>query len=124
MTDYKLPENAPLSLSETDLVGFLLPDAVIILENDFRTSGMELNIAGKIFGDVYDLRDVVVKKIIETGGPGSEPFYRLLYRIDIPETKVKELLHSPAGKPFEELIAETIIIRELQKAFYRKKFQS
>lgn len=114
----------PSSLSEIDLVNFLLPDAVGLLENDFRTSGIELNITGKIFGDVYDLRDLLVKEIARTGGPGSEQFYRLLYRVDIPEKKIKELWNAEAGKPFEELIAEAIIIRELQKAFYRKKFQS
>jgi hypothetical protein len=124
MTDYELPQDAPFSLRETDLVNLLLPDAVILLENDFRTSGIELNVSGKIFGDVFDLRDVVAKAIAETGGPGSEIFYRLLYRIDIPESRTKELLNSPAGKPLEELIAEAIIVRELQKAFYRRKFQS
>ena len=124
MKDYQLPEHAPLSLTDIELVNFLLPDAVQLLENDFRTSGLELKLSGKIFGDIYDLRDLLVKEIAKTGGPGSEQFYRLLYRVDIPETRIKELWNTEAGKSFEELIAEAIIIRELQKAFYRKKFQT
>lgn len=124
MTNFHLPENPPSSIAENDLVNFLLPDAILLLENDFLTSGMELKIAGVIFGDVFDLRELLAKEIAKTGGPASEKFYRLLYRVDIPETKVKEILSEGPGEPFEIRIAELIIIRALQKAFFRKKYKS
>ncbi|MEO5643514.1 MAG: hypothetical protein ABIQ40_05645 [Bacteroidia bacterium] len=119
-----LPENPPSSIAENDLVDFLLPDAILLLEKDFLNSGMELKISGVIFGDVFDLRELIAKEISKTGGPASEQFYRLLYRVDIPEIKVKEILNEAPGTPFEIRIAELIIIRALQKAFFRKKYKS
>ncbi len=124
MENFQLPEIPPSSIAESELVNYLLPDAIVLLENDFLISGIELKIAGKIYGDVFDLRELVAKAITKTGGPASEQFYRLLYRIDIPETKVKELLNEAPGEPFEIRVAELIIIRALQKAYFRRKFKS
>jgi hypothetical protein len=124
MSDFQLPERGPDSLVENELVRFLLPDAVALLENDFLTSGIKLNISGKIFGDVFDLRELLAKEITKTGGPASEQFYRLLYRVDIPETKIKALLQEEPGEPFEIRVAELLIVRALQKAFFRKKYKS
>jgi hypothetical protein len=123
MTDYQLPERGPDSLAENELVYFLLPDAVTLLENDFATSGIELKISGKIFGDVFDLRELIAKAIVQTGGPASEQFYRLLYRVDIPEAKVNQLLQEEPSAPFEIRVAELLIVRALQKAFFRKKYK-
>jgi hypothetical protein len=124
MTDYQLPQQPPSSISENELVEFLLPDAIRLLENDFLTSGIELKISGKIFGDVFDLRELLAKELVKTGGPASEQFYRLLYRVDIPETKIRELLQEEVGAPFEIRVAEVLIIRALQKAYYRKKYSA
>lgn len=124
MSDYQLPQQPPSSIAENELVAFLLPDAVKLLENDFLTSGIELNISGKIFGDVFDLRELLAKAITKTGGPASEQFYRLLYRVDIPETKIKALLEEGPSEPFEIRVAELLIVRALQKAYYRKKYSA
>lgn len=124
MSDYQLPEKPPSSIAENELVAFLLPDAVKLLENDFLTSGIELKISGKIFGDVFDLRELLAKEIAKTGGPASEQFYRLLYRADIPEMKIKTLLQEGPNEPFEIRVAELLIVRALQKAYYRKKYST
>ncbi len=124
MSISNLPELPPSSLAENDLTHFLLPDALVLLENDFRTAGLELKLAGKIFGDVFDLRELIAREIVKTGGPGSETFYRLLYRADIPESKLKDLLNEEAKEVFEIRVAEVLIIRALQKAFYRIKYKS
>jgi hypothetical protein len=118
-----LPDNPNFSLEQNDLVAELLPDAIQLLENDFITSGIEIQFSGKIFGDVFDLRDWIAQLISKMGGPGSEQFYRLLYRVDIPEAKIKELLSSSSDQPFDSTAAEMLIIRELQKAFFRRKYK-
>ncbi len=112
----------PDSLEQTDLVASLLPDAIVQLEKDFVTSGMDVQLAGQIIGDVFDLRDRVAGLVAQTGGPGSEKFYRLLYRADIPESKVRDVLASSPGGPVESEVAELLIIRALQKAFYRRQY--
>lgn len=119
-----LPDKPPSSLAESELVNLLLPDAVGILENDFLTSGIDIKISGKIFGDVFDLRELIAKAVSKTGGPSAEQFYRLLYRVDIPESKIKALLNEEVGEPFEIRVAELLIVRALQKAFSRRKYKS
>ncbi len=112
----------PTSLEQTDLVRELLPDAIVQLEKDFVTSGMDVQLAGQITGDVFDLRDRVALLVAETGGPGSEKFYRLLYRADVPESRIRGVLASSPGEPVELKVAELLIIRALQKAFYRRQY--
>jgi hypothetical protein len=103
------------------VVKALLPQALIILQNDFLLSGIECYLS-HFQGDVFHLRNSLVPVIERTGGPGSEAFYRLLYRVDIPEAKVAEALSSGGDSPIMVIISELLIIRALQKAYYRLKF--
>lgn len=117
-----LPEKAPGSLADTDVINELLPSAISILENDFLLSGIDFVISGKFIGDVFDLKEFIRPAVEATGGPGSEAFYRLLYRVDIPEEKIREALNSANDQPISAVISELLIIRALQKAFFRLKF--
>ncbi len=116
-----LPNHAPSSLHETDVIKQLLPSAIQILQNDFLLSGLECSL-DNFQGDVFLLRDSIVPCVNRTGGPGSEAFYRLLYRVDIPETKVAEALSTEGNTPVAVIISELLVIRALQKAYYRLKF--
>lgn len=116
-----LPDHAPTSLHETELVNALLPQAVKILQNDFTLSGIPCDLS-TFTGDVFALREQIKPLIESTNGPGSEVFYRLLYRADIPEMQVAEALSSGGKTPVSTLISELLIVRSLQKAYYRVKF--
>jgi hypothetical protein len=118
------PDNPDFSLEKIDGIEPLLPDAILLLENDFITSGIDVQLSGKILGDVFDLRDFIAQLIAKTGGPGSEQFYRLLYRVDIPETKIREALEAESSQPFDSRVAEMLIVRALLKAFFRRKYKS
>lgn len=120
----QLPDKPPASLEENASVELLLPDAIALLEKDFATAGIDVQLSGKIIGDVFDLRDRIAELVKKTGGPGAETFYRLMYRADVPEAKVREALNSTPSLPIETVIAELLIIRALQRAFFRKKFSS
>lgn len=120
----QLPDKPPASLEENASVELLLPDAIALLEKDFATAGIDVQLSGKIIGDVFDLRDRIAELVKKTGGPGAETFYSLLYRADVPESKVREALNSAPSLPIETVIAELLIIRALQRAFFRKKFSS
>lgn len=117
------PMELPKALENSDLIQQLLPEAIKLLERDFQTAGIDIELSGKIFGDVFDLRDLLAAFVLKTGGPGSESFYRLLYRADIPEAQTKKALQD-SGKAVEIAIAELLVIRALQRAYYRSKFQS
>lgn len=116
-----LPDHAPSSLHETDVVNALLPTAIRILQNDFHLSNLECYLHD-FQGDVFHLRNSLVPVLERTGGPGSEAFYRLLYRVDIPEAQVAEALANGGDTPIMVIISELLIIRALQKAYYRTKF--
>lgn len=116
-----LPDKVPSSLQDSELVTQLLPKAIAILQNDFQLSNIECDLTD-FHGDVFQLRDVVAGAVEKTGGPGSETFYRLMYRVDIPETKVAGVLNSDDTQPVMVKISELLIIRALQKAWYRAKF--
>lgn len=118
-----LPNHAPSSLHETDVIQQLLPTAIQILQNDFHLSGLECSL-DNFQGDVFQLRDALVPIVNQTGGPGSEIFYRLLYRVDIPEARVTEALAAGGDMPIPVLISELLIIRALQKAYFRLKYSS
>jgi len=117
-----LPEKPPASLTESELVTQLLPAAIEILQNDFLLSAIDFQITGKFIGDVFDLKEFIRPAIDATNGPGSEAFYRLLYRVDIPEQKVREALNSAPDEPISAVISELLIIRALQKAWFRANF--
>lgn len=116
-----LPSRAPTSLHETDIVNQLLPQAVRTLQNDFTLSNIDCNLTD-FTGDVFHLREALVPILQRTGGPGSEGFYRLLYRVDIPESQVADALKTAGEQPIWPIISELLIIRALQKAYYRLKF--
>ena len=50
-----------------------------------------------------------------------EHFQRLMYRIDIPEQKLQEILHTDFSQ-LSIFIAELIVKREIQKLIFRKQF--
>lgn len=47
---------------------------------------------------------------------------QILYRLDIPENKLKQLLADNAGKDAGKIIAEMIIERQIQKIKSRQQF--
>jgi hypothetical protein len=47
-----------------------------------------------------------------------------LYRIDVHEQKIKQLLQQHEGENAAEILAQLIIDRQLQKIKFRKEFQS
>lgn len=115
------PDRAPSSISETDTVRILLPKAVEILQRDLQLSNIDCDLSAFTM-DVFRLRDAVTPLVERTGGPGSEAFYRLLYRVDIPESKIVALLQASSAEPIMARISELLIIRALQKAWTRAKF--
>jgi hypothetical protein len=52
-----------------------------------------------------------------------EKLVSLLYRIDVSESKLKQLLQNNGGKDAAEIIAQLIVERQLQKIKTRKEFK-
>lgn len=111
-------------LRHTDELTELLPDAAVQLDKDCAAAGVNTQFGGRIIGDVFDLRDALAAVLISLGGPGSERVYRLLYRADVPEAQVTQALAQRPEQPFETLLAELLVIRALQKVWFRKHYST
>jgi hypothetical protein len=119
-----LPDKPPLALDEADKFGLILPNAYLLLQNDFNMSGIETEWPVSFGDNVFELRKIVAERIASSGGPTTEAFYRLLYRADIRETELKNTLHNSAISDFITSISEILIIRALQRVYYREKYRS
>jgi hypothetical protein len=119
-----LPDKPPLTLDEVHHFGQLLPQAYTLLQSDFNMSGIETEWPVSFGESVFELRKIVADKIASSGGPTTEAFYRLLYRADIRETELKKALNNSVNIDFITSISEILIIRALQRAYYREKYRS
>jgi len=119
-----LPDKPPLALDEVHHFGPLLPQAYTLLQSDFNMSGIETEWPVSFGENVFELRRIVADKIASSGGPTTEAFYRLLYRADIRETELKNALNNSVNSDFITVISEILIIRALQRAYYREKYRS
>lgn len=119
-----LPDKPPLALEEAQSFGLLLTKAYALLQSDFNMSGIETEWPVSFGENVFELRKIVADRIASSGGPTIEAFYRLLYRADIRETELKKALNDSANSDFITSISEFLIIRALQRAYYREKYRS
>jgi hypothetical protein len=114
----------PTVFESSDIVLQLLPEALKILGNDFRTSGLDWDSDMERIVTLDDTRDRLAAWLNKKAKTGSEEFYRLLYRVDLPENRVHRMLREHADRNSDELISEMLIIRALQKAYFRANFGS
>jgi hypothetical protein len=92
------------------------------LRKDFEGAGEALNEGITIPNDLQTLTNFLAHqlKLIDRNGH----LQGLLYRIDISERQIKEATAKQMADSFEEILADLIIRRILQKVILRKKFNS
>ena len=64
---------------------------------------------------------VYINSLIQTD---FQKLVNILYRVDVDENKLKNILKNEAGKDAADIIAGLIIEREMQKILTRKQFNS
>ena len=69
------------------------------------------------------LRASLVNYIDDLINNNFEKLLNLLYRVDISETKLKQLLNTSTTTPASEIIADLIIERQLQKIKSREQYR-
>jgi hypothetical protein len=74
-----------------------------------------------LYANFEDLRHALVTYVNQLINTDFHQLVQLLYRLDIPEKKLRALLATP-GQNAGELIADLIIQRQLEKIETRKKF--
>jgi hypothetical protein len=104
----------PDKIENSDLVKELLPEAVQLLTKDLIQCGFRSTDCAFSDQDVFELRAELESVLLRYN---QETIFNLLYRVDVSENKLKNNTEIPFGLQ----AAELIIIRELQKAYWRKK---
>jgi len=96
-------------------------------EEQLKLTAIDLYSKFEIETDIHTdyvlLKHVLSTRIRHLIDTNVEQFMQALYRIDVSEQKVKQVL---AEKPLDEaieMIAEMIIERQLQKVITRQKYQ-
>ncbi len=83
----------------------------------------DLTARGSIDSAAAELRNQLAAKINYLIEQDFHSLVQLLYRIDINESKLKQVLNEQADTDAGSLIAEMIIQRQLQKAELKKQFK-
>src|SRR5262245_22247285 len=73
--------------------------------------------------NIDDIRQLLAEKFNELIDSDFEHLIQLLYRIDISEAKLKQVLKENPGKNTADLLAELTIERQLQKIRSRQEYR-
>ena len=112
----------------TDLTGYtnridLLKLTVEQIKKDFDLYGMEIHFSGDKNSAYEELTSQISPHIESLLNSNYEKFLNLLYRIDVPENKLLQIIMKSSDIRIQE-ISDLIIKRELQKvvirAFYKE----
>lgn len=82
-------------------------------------SDWDLQFTGTVSED--DILKLLEQRILQVADKSPEAFFQLMYRLDVPEDKVRNVLFKPEA-PME--IAKLVYKRQLQKVEARKWFKT
>ena len=89
-----------------------IPDEII-----FVTNSLQVNSSEKVKKKLIDLLNELINNDFEA-------LIQLLYRIDVNEKKIRDLLNKNDSKDGASVIADLIIERQLQKIESKKNYRS
>jgi hypothetical protein len=92
------------------------------LKKDFESVGVNGTFIDDLPLQLEALKQCIVGALKPLQQSNANGLMSLLYRIDISETQLKNYHSSHPGLGLEELLAELIIKRVLQKVILKKKF--
>ena len=92
------------------------------LKKDFEGAGLSGTFTDSLPDQFDQLKTSMMRQIEPLSQASHLP--SLLYRVDISEIQLKNYKQTSPHIPFEELVAELIIKRVLQKVILKKKFSS
>ena len=93
------------------------------LKKDFEGSGNNGDFADGLLPDFNFLKERLIKELRQIQKNNSQ-FAGLLYRIDISGTQLNNYQSVRPDMIFDEVVAELIIKRTLQKIILKKRFSS
>lgn len=101
----------------------LAEKTILQIKKDFETNGLAIQLAieqNPSYPEICTAMEQVLDWLFERD---RQKLMQLLYRIDIPEQKLKEALEGNSSSPVVELLAALIVRREAQKVIIRHYYQ-
>ncbi len=92
------------------------------LKKDFEVAGCDIEFTEHLPIDFDALGDIISAQIKKIERRSSSKLPELLYRIDISEQQVNRFAHEQPAELWEDLVAELIIKRVLQKVILKKTY--
>ncbi|MDI1354548.1 MAG: hypothetical protein PSX36_06505 [bacterium] len=92
------------------------------LKKDFETCALSTEFVHTLPREFYQLKDVLIRELAPLFKSSSSSLSSLLYRIDISEGTLHSYQKKNEELSFEEVVAELIIKRILQKVILKKTF--
>jgi len=93
----------------------------IQIKKDFETCGLDVNFINDLPSDFFKLKAIFINQL-QPLFINKKALSNLLNRIDISETQLNNYQAKKISFSFEEIIAELIIKRTLQKVILKKRF--
>lgn len=91
----------------------LIPSLIEKLYNDFSIDKNNLPVKKDYAEELKIIKEFLSKRIVELMGKSQERFFNTLYRIDVNESKVAQILNTSPHIPGD--LADLIIERQLQR---------
>lgn len=108
-------------------IGLTKPDLFekfkVQLKKDFDNCALESGFCNELTSNYHELLRILELQLDIIGKKFSGKLNELLYRIDISEHQIKKLSRLNTEKTLNEVMAELIIKRELQKVVYKEFFK-
>lgn len=95
----------------------IIRETISQINKDLSIFDLDIVFSGNEQTAYREVKEQLIILFKELLNRDAEKVFALLYRIDVPENKVKEV---PASCTFEEHIAELVLERELLKVVIRK----
>jgi hypothetical protein len=92
------------------------------LKKDFEGAGLSADFTASLPINFEELKSLIIKQLIHISKHSHSALNNLLYRVDISELQLKTYQKNNPTLNDEELKAELIIKRELQKIILKKNF--
>lgn len=106
-----------------DKQGELAEQTILQIKKDFETNGLAIQLDvehNPSYAEICTAMEQVLDWLFERD---RQKLMQLLYRIDIPELKLKDALEGNSSSPVVELLAALIVRREAQKVIVRHYYQ-
>ena len=95
----------------------VIRDTVLQIKKDLSIFDLDIFFGGNEKTAYKEVKEQLIILFKDLLSHDAEKVFTLLYRIDVPEHKVKQ---APISVPFENYIAELVLERELLKVVMRK----